>query len=669
MFMRRVVPVLILAGLIIAGCSREDEKMAPPDPNVVASFNGGVITKDQIQAKFESLMSCCKDRYEGEEGRRTLVKEMVLPIVISEAIQQKKIDLRKNIRKELGDLKEELNMSLLHIKFHEKILNSSEAYDDLKEAYAFQKRLLEGLPLSERYGRLVQIHEQIHPKIAKDVEEMTQNYIQKLRREASITKYYERLKVQVTEEELKDFYQRHIDGLHGDEYRVSERARIHQIVIKVDKESEGCSTCRADKKQEAKEQATSALLELRSGADFRTVSQKYSTESSDSNLPKWIARGHKVKSFEESIFSLEAGEVSGVLEENDTFYIVKLLEKQPGRFKSFKEILQPLEREYRWQKGEAYLKASRDRILFTIDGRPYTIGDFLNEFARYNPPHQCHHEKGEHQLESPKDDPQLCDFSHNNFEDQKMIVDRMIDKELITEDTYNQMIHVEHQKEIEFVTMASLYPIFHQEEMKDLVHISNERIKEYYQKEKKNYRYPAKAKLNMLVVKGGDTEEDKKKAFEKVQMAYKELNPSFFSFNKQKDFAEVARKYSEDAETASKGGRLDVDVYECRNAIEYMVMHGFHEEIFALKPGDMSDIFEFENDYYIVQIREMESRKQLNFEDIREQVKQDLYTKEHEGIMESWEDNLLKSAGFMIYGRPLQEMLAETKTPENIEGS
>ena len=669
MFMRRVIPVLILAGLIIAGCSRDDEKMAPPDPNVVASFNSGIITKDQIQAKFESLMSCCKDRYEGEDGRRTLVKEMVLPVVISQAIKHKKIDLRKNIRKELGDLKEELNMSLLHIKFHEKILNSSEAKGDLKEAYAFQKRLLEGLPWSERYGKLIEIHEQIHPKIAKDVEKMAESYIQKLRREASITKYYERLKVQVTKEELKDFYQSHIDGLHGDEYRVPERARIQQIVIKVDKESQGCSACAVEKKQKAREKAASASLELRSGADFQTVSQKYLAESSDSSLPQWIARGSKVKSFEESIFSLEMGEVSEVLEENDTFYIVKLLEKQPGRLKSFREILEPLEREYRWQKGEAHLKTSRDRILFSIDGRPFTIGDFLDEYARYNPPHQCHHEKGQQRPEPQKDDPLLCDFSHNNLEDQKLFVDRMIDKELITEDTYNQMIHVEHQKEIEFVTMASLYPIFHQEEMENLVQISDEMIKEYYQKEKENYRYPAKAKLNMLVVKGGDTEENKKKAFEKVQTAYKELKPSYFSFKKQKDFAEVVRKYSEDKETASKGGRLDVDVYECRNAIEYMVMHGFHDEIFALEPGDISDIFEFENDYYIVQIREMESRKQLNFEDVREQVKQDLYTKEHEGVMNNWEDNLLKSAGLVIYDRPLQEMLAETKTPENIEGS
>jgi parvulin-like peptidyl-prolyl isomerase len=445
--------------------------------------------------------------------------------------------------------------------------------------------------------------------------------------------------------------------------------RIRQIAIKVDKDSEGCPTCGAENKQKAREKATSALLELRSGADFRAVSQKYSADSSDSSLPKWIARGSKVKSFEESIFSLEIGEVSQVLEENDTFYIAKLLEKQPGRFKSFREILEPLEREYRWQKGEAHLKANRDIILFSIDGRPFTIGDFLDEYARYNPQHQCHHEGGQHPPQSKKDDPLLCDFSHNDLEDQKMLVDRMIDKELITEDTYNQMIHVEHKKEIEFVTMASLYPIFHQEEMDNLIQISDEMIENYYRKEKGKYRYPAKAKLNMLVVKGGDTAEDKKKAFEKAQTAYKELKPSLLSFKKQKDFAEVARKYSEDKETASKGGRLDVDVYECRNAIEYMVMHGFHDEIFALEAGDISDIFEFGNAYYIVQIREMESRKQRGLDEVREQVKKDLFAKEHEGVMNNWEDNLLKSAGFIIYDKSLQELLAKKQESQNTEGS
>jgi len=197
--------------------------------------------------------------------------------------------------------------------------------------------------------------------------------------------------------------------------------------------------------------------------------------------------------------------------------------------------------------------------------------------------------------ENMKKTQQLCDFAHNDIEDQKKLVDRMIDGELIVEDTYNQMIHVEHQKEIEFVTMASIYPIFHREEMEKLIRITDEMVDEYYQKEKKAYMYPAKAKLSMILIKGGETEEDKNRAFEKATKVYKELKPSLFSFKKGKDFAEVARKYSEDDETAAKGGRIEVDVYECRNAIDYMLFHGFHKEIFALNSGEISDVFEFEN--------------------------------------------------------------------------
>jgi hypothetical protein len=242
-----------------------------------------------------------------------------------------------------------------------------------------------------------------------------------------------------------------------------------------------------------------------------------------------------------------------------------------------------------------------------------------------------------------------------------MFVDGLIDRELITEDTYNQMIHVEHGKEIEFLTMASLYPIFHQEEMQNLIQINDEMVEEYFQTNKEAYRYPANAKLSMIVINGADNSEDKKMALEKAQKAYDELKPSFFSFRKEKDFAEVARKYSEDQETALKGGQLEVDVYECRNSIEYMLLHGFHKQIFALKPGDISDIFEFENNYYIVQIREMESRKQMTFDEVRKKVKDDLHAAKHQKVMENWEDLLLKSAGFKIYDQILEETLAETE--------
>jgi parvulin-like peptidyl-prolyl isomerase len=646
---------------MVSGCSRGDGSTNPANPNVVASFNGGVITKDQLKARFDGLMPCCKGRYQGEEGARALIKDMVLPAVISQAIKKEKIDLRENIREEMGDLTDELNMSFLHMKFHEQILNASEKHKDLRESYEYQKKVLQGYPISERFNRLTQIHQTIHHKIAEEVEKVSQDYVRKLRTEASITKNYDVLRVKVTAEESKDFYQR-----HKEEYRVPARVRVQEIRIKVDEEKdiEDCPTCVEENERKAKEKAESALIELRSGAEFRTVAQKYSGDTHESIKPRWYARGSNGKGFEEVVFSLDVGEISQVLKKGDFFYVVKVLERQAGRLKAYEEIKDQIDREYRWQKGEAYLKENKDRILFTLNGKPYTIGDFIKEYTRVTPPHRCHHmEEMDKEVQKGKP-PQLCDFAHNDFEDQKKLVDRMIDRELIVEDTYNQMIHVEHQEEIEFLTMASLYPLFHREEMENLIQITDEMVEDYYQENKEAYQYPSKANISMIVIRGGEKEEEKKRAFEKAGKAYKELKSSLFSFKKGRDFAEVAREYSDDEETASRGGRLDVDMYECRNQVEYMLFHGFHMQVFQLKEGDISEVFEFGGDYYIVQIREMEGRKQVIFEEVREQVKQNLMDKEHEKVMEKWEDDLLRAAGFVVYDQTIKDVLAEAVAKE-----
>ncbi|CAB1060376.1 hypothetical protein D1BOALGB6SA_5142 [Olavius sp. associated proteobacterium Delta 1] len=65
-----------------------------------------------------------------------------------------------------------------------------------------------------------------------------------------------------------------------------------------------------------------------------------------------------------------------------------------------------------------------------------------------------------------------------------------------------------------------------------------------------------------------------------------------------------------------------------------------------------------------MQVRELESRKQLAFEEVREKVKEDLYAGEHQKVMENWEDELLETAGFVIYDQVLEELLAETKASQ-----
>jgi hypothetical protein len=52
---------------------------------------------------------------------------------------------------------------------------------------------------------------------------------------------------------------------------------------------------------------------------------------------------------------------------------------------------------------------------------------------------------------------------------------------------------------------------------------------------------------------------------------------------------------------------------------------------------------------------------QLAFEEVREKVKEDLYAGEHQKVMENWEDELLQSAGFVLYDQVFEELPAETK--------
>jgi len=101
-------------------------------------------------------------------------------------------------------------------------------------------------------------------------------------------------------------------------------------------------------------------------------------------------------------------------------------------------------------------------------------------------------------------------------------------------------------------------------------------------------------------------------------------------------------------------------------------MHGFHKTIFQLEQGEISDVFEFGGDYYIVQIRELENRKEMIFEEIKAQVKNDLMDNKHENVMENWEDDLLKSAGFVIYDKALKDVTAKLVSddePHEVKGS
>jgi len=86
-------------------------------------------------------------------------------------------------------------------------------------------------------------------------------------------------------------------------------------------------------------------------------------------------------------------------------------------------------------------------------------------------------------------------------------------------------------------------------------------------------------------------------------------------------FADMARKNSQDAGSAVKGGDLD---FFARGAM----VKPFEDAVFAMQKGDISDVVESDFGYHIIQLTDIKSPKQRSFEELRPSIESDLKTQQ-----------------------------------------
>jgi peptidyl-prolyl cis-trans isomerase D len=87
------------------------------------------------------------------------------------------------------------------------------------------------------------------------------------------------------------------------------------------------------------------------------------------------------------------------------------------------------------------------------------------------------------------------------------------------------------------------------------------------------------------------------------------------------EFAEVARKNSQDKGSAAAGGDLD---FFARGAM----VKPFEDATFAMKKGDISDVVESDFGYHIIQLTDIKAPKQRTFEEVRPTLEADLKTQQ-----------------------------------------
>jgi parvulin-like peptidyl-prolyl isomerase len=82
------------------------------------------------------------------------------------------------------------------------------------------------------------------------------------------------------------------------------------------------------------DQANDVLTQLQAGADFGQLAQQLSTDTSSKGNGGdlgWIGHGVLDKAVEDTAFALQPGQLSGVVQGANGFYVVQVLEKDPAR--------------------------------------------------------------------------------------------------------------------------------------------------------------------------------------------------------------------------------------------------------------------------------------------------------------------------------------------------
>lgn len=123
----------------------------------------------------------------------------------------------------------------------------------------------------------------------------------------------------VPEKEIKAFYKS-----HPDYFKQPEQVRASHILIKVDPDANDFQKVEARSKIEMIRQM------IEEGEDFAVLARAYSEGPSNANSGDlgYFRRGEKVVPFETAAFVLEPGEVSGIVETDIGFHLIKVVDKK-----------------------------------------------------------------------------------------------------------------------------------------------------------------------------------------------------------------------------------------------------------------------------------------------------------------------------------------------------
>ena len=616
-----LVALIVAAGLLYVLPYLMEPR--PPGADVVASYSGKNVTIEELKsfialekAKETEHAVCDKHGYDHTkctsdekceahpidsiEGYRQMATNLAVEQIIQNQAASKGVTQRQDVQHGIKDLLDDANVSQLIEQLHKEEINPESISSwEVQQYYDNNRETYRGKSLAEVENEIRNI------LVSQKDKDFLGTYIEKLKQTAGLQVNFDLLKVsEPTDEEISAYYNQNIS-----KYRVAEKAEVLEIKITAD---------------DAQGRATDAIRKIRSGEGFDSVAAAYGQNGQANNLS--LEKGSGNAATEATIWKMQPGDISDPIANTDGSYsIVKLASISKAGAKPLSGVQSDirlailksnLEEEYGLRKNEA---------LFSVHSRQYTLGDFYTEFKELSSQYQ---------------------EQFSTFEKKKQLVEQLIAKELLLEKTGDNSSDKTAQHSYDELKIQYLAQILHKQGVDDkLTDPTEAEMKQFYEDNKKNFIVPAGVRISLIWIDQGQNGE-------KAEQAKKKASEALSLLNKGTDFAEVAKKYSEDG-TAGSGGKID-DIYYRDYLPEELGTVAFN-----LKVGETSDIIDYNFGFYILKVREQTKESQKTYQESTEIIKEYLSEQKHGKLESEMEQDLLKNAEFTVYDTTLRRLLKE----------
>jgi len=156
------------------------------------------------------------------------------------------------------------------------------------------------------------------------------------------------------------------------------------------------------------------------------------------------------------------------------------------------------------------------------------------------------------------------------------------------------------------------YVAFDPGSLENSVDVTPKEIKEIYDTETDRYAVPRKVKARHILFKI-----DQKATEEQAERIKKKAENVLEEVRKGGDFGKLAKKYSEDTASAEKGG--DLGYFKKGDMVK-----PFEEAAFSLKPGEVGPLVKSQFGFHILQVIDLQDARVKTLDEVKDEIEQEI---------------------------------------------